>query len=384
MASAFVSQLLTSLPAGFDSNISGSVWGVYDTKQLAVLPGNFNRTTFQAPWSATVDDEGLQSLNDYLNTTDFVAFDPSFFSIIGSSAKVEHIITQPTYLTHEASCFIKSTSQLHFASWGFDHSWQYYLDTTTNELHNITTSPPTWNAHGCVYYNGSVYIATDTTESQYGSIVKVNPETKEAETLINNFYQQPFLGFNDIEIDRNGNFWVTDSISAWGRSMTNFWPQTTPAVYFINGTTLAPKWVFQTPGNANGIAISSSGTLYVDVTDVSSGRPNVKDPLKPRQLNSYSTDHQPVLRDARLFSNSISYYCDGVRVSKNGLIWCAAGDGVDVIDKDGKTLGRVRVGGGDRLSAAVNIAFEEHVLWVVGRGGVWKVSGIEEVLQRYW
>lgn len=45
--------------------------------------------------------------------------------------------------------------------------------------------------------------------------MKVNPETKEAETLINNFYQQPFVGFNDIEIDRNGNFWVTDSISAW-------------------------------------------------------------------------------------------------------------------------------------------------------------------------
>jgi sugar lactone lactonase YvrE len=46
----------------------------------------------------------------------------------------------------------------------------------------------------------------------------VDPKTLEAEVIINNFYQQPFLGFNDIDIDPNGNIWVTDSTSAWVRT----------------------------------------------------------------------------------------------------------------------------------------------------------------------
>lgn len=166
--------------------------------------------------------------------------------------------------------------------------------------------------------------------------------------------------------------------------MTTFAPLTTPAVYFINTTTMTPKWVFQTTGNANGIAYGPDGTLYVDVTDISSGQPNVKNPLKARQLLAYDTDHgQPQLRSERLFSNSISYYCDGVRVSRSGLVFCAAADGVDVIEpKSGATLGRIRTGGGSYL--AVNIAFEDHVMWIVGKGGVWKVSGIKELLSRTW
>ncbi|KFY63799.1 hypothetical protein V496_03683 [Pseudogymnoascus sp. VKM F-4515 (FW-2607)] len=325
----------------------------------------------------------LQSIsNAYLNTTNFVAFDPSFFDIIGPSAKVEHIITADPSISHEASCYIPTTQQLYYAAWGFGHGWQYVLDTTTHVLKNITTSPPTYNAHGCVYFDESIYVATDGGDGHYGSIVKINPKSLKAETLINNFYQQPFLGFNDLDIDPAGNIWATDSISAWGRYMTTFAPLTSPAVYFINTTTMTPKWVFQTTGNANGIAYGPDGTLYVDVTDISSGQPNVKNPLKARQLLAYDTDHgQPQLRSERLFSNSISYYCDGVRVSRSGLVFCAAADGVDVIEpKSGATLGRIRTGGGRYL--AVNIAFEDHVMWIVGKGGVWKGTNQDRTMGR--
>lgn len=56
---------------------------------------------------------------------------------------------------------------------------------------------------------------------------------------------------------------------------------------------------------------------------------------------------------------------------------------MDVIDPvSGLTLGTIRVGGGENL--AVNLAFGEHELWIVGRGGVWHVSGIQERLDRTW
>lgn len=71
------------------------------------------------------------------------------------------------------------------------------------------------NAHGCVYHDGYIYVATDRGEGHYASVVKINPVTLKAETLISNFFQQPFNGFNDLDIDPHGNIWITDSISAW-------------------------------------------------------------------------------------------------------------------------------------------------------------------------
>lgn len=159
-----------------------------------------------------------------------------------------------------------------------------------------------------------------------------------------------------------------------------------PAVYFVNAKTLTPKWVFETDGNANGIAIAEDGTLYIDTAGISSGQPNVKDSTKTRALLAYDTRNgQPQLRDRRLFSNSISYYCDGVRVSRYGYVFCATADGVDIIEPTaGATLGRIRVAGLDPNTVAVNIAFQNHTLWIVGKGGVWRVSNIREHLTRKW
>ena len=155
-----------------------------------------------------------------------------------------------------------------------------------------------------------------------------------------------------------------------------------PAVYFINMTDMSAQWVFQTDGNANGIATAPDGTLYVDTTGISQGRPNVKDGRKTRALLAFDpTEGGAPLRNERLFFNPVSYYCDGVRVTAGGYVMCATGDGVDFIDpKTGKDLGRVRISGEENL--AVNLAYSEHTLWIVSKGGVWKASGIQERLMK--
>lgn len=88
----------------------------------------------------------------------------------------------------------------------------------TNELNKITTDPPLYNAHGCVVYNHSLHVVTDGhDDEQSGQLVKIDPHTLKQETLINNFLVQPFAGFNDLEIDPRGNFYLTDSKSGWVR-----------------------------------------------------------------------------------------------------------------------------------------------------------------------
>ncbi|KAF1834784.1 hypothetical protein BDW02DRAFT_621038, partial [Decorospora gaudefroyi] len=215
----------------------------------------------------------------------------------------------------------------------------------------------------------------------------MDPETWKRETVMNNYYGQPFLGFNDLDIDSEGNFWLTVSKSAANHDLINFANPTNPTVYFVNGATMRPKVVHITTGNANGIVVSRPGThgafqtVYLADTGVSGA--SGKSAFGNRALFAYDAGQGGVLTNAKLLNNPISYFYDGVRVSKKGYIFAGAGDGVDVIDLvDGLTLGTIRVGGGGNL--AVSLSLGEHEMWIVGRGGVWHVSGVEEALARDW
>ncbi|KAH7053370.1 hypothetical protein B0J12DRAFT_571139 [Macrophomina phaseolina] len=396
MFPGLVQSFFTDLPSGFEDAPATWAWVSYKDPSVAVLNGPFNRSVFDAPFESVTSDSSLQQANDFLNTTHFVAYDERFFGIIGPNATITHI-QKLTYQTHEAPCYNPNTKELLFVEWGPPggddgvHTWQYLLDTKTNELRKITTSPPTVNLRGCVFYNDFYYGVTDGSANETGALVKIDPVTFEKTILLNNYYQQPFAGFNDLEIDPDGNFWLTDSKSGAGRDIIPFTPPTNPTLYFVNATTMAPKPVHVTTGNANGVAIARSSTstytLYLPDTGVSVFKPvSLKDPYGNRGLFAYDVSPSGgggVLTNGRLLNNPISYFYDGVRVSAGGWVFAGAGDGVDVISPtDGVTLGTIRVGGGGNLAVAVGLG--EHELWVVGRGGVWHVDGVKEKLRRDW
>lgn len=162
-------------------------------------------------------------------------------------------------------------------------------------------------------------------------------------------------------------------------------PPTNPTVYFVERDTFRIKPVHITDGNANGVAMSPGGqTLYIPDTGLSQFRPSAKTPYGKRALSAFDISKSgSVISNKRLLSDPVSYFYDGVRVSRNGWIFCGAGDGIDVIDPDtGFTLGTIRVGGGENL--AVSVTFGKNELWVVGRGGVWHVKNIRDRLDRDW
>ncbi|KAJ9664402.1 hypothetical protein H2198_000331 [Neophaeococcomyces mojaviensis] len=385
------SNFLPALP----HDLNKTTWAFWDYQQssLAVLPGQFNRSAFDAPWDGNSSDIEVKAVYESLNSTQFVAYDNKFFDIIGSAAAVEHIQAL-AHQSHEAACYIPDLHKLFFVEWGppggnnGTHPWQYMLDVNTNTLSKVQTDPPTINAHGCVYFQGSMYIITDGTDGETGYLAKVDPITLKRETLLNNYYGQPFAGFNDLDIDSDGNFYLTDSKSGWARDIVPYTPPTNPSTYFVNATTMRPKVIQTTTGNCNGVAVSESGsirTVYLPNTGVSEFKPvSKKNPYGQREIWAYDfSAPAPVLTNPRLLNNPISYFYDGIRVSRNGWIFAGAGDGVDVIDPvTGLTLGTIRVGGGDNL--AVTVAFGEHEIWIVGRGGVWHVSNVKETLARTW
>ncbi|CAI6091102.1 unnamed protein product [Clonostachys chloroleuca] len=391
MTSVTQAGFLADLPAAFKS--SPSNWAYLTYPNIAVLPGAFNRSAMNAIVESETSDEQLSATNEFLNTTNFIAYEERFLDIIGPNAQVQHI-HKLAYQSHESPCYNPDLKQLFFAEWGppggqnGTHSWHYLLNTETNELQKITTTPLTYNAHGCVYFNGSLYVVTDGSHNETGSLVKINPNTLEKTTLLNNYYEQPFLGFNDLDIDPDGNFYLTDSKSAYGRDLTDFYNPTNPTVYFVNGSSLRPKPIHITTGNANGVAVGVSPQggriLYLPDTGVSEFKPvSKKNPFGDRSLHAFDISKHGVLMNKRFLNNPIAYFYDGIRVSKNGWIFAGSGDGVDVMDPEsGLTLGSIRVGGGENL--AVSIAFGQNELWIVGRGGVWHVSNVTETLLREW
>jgi sugar lactone lactonase YvrE len=50
-------------------------------------------------------------------------------------------------------------------------------------------------------------------ESAY--LATIDPITLERKTILNNYYERPFMSFNDLEMDREGNYYLTDSYSGW-------------------------------------------------------------------------------------------------------------------------------------------------------------------------
>lgn len=168
--------------------------------------------------------------NRILNQTDFVAYDERFFDLIGPDAKIEQVQQLKPGQSHEASCYNPDTHELFFTElagpggtsvdglYAGSHSWQYLLNTETNVLRNITTNPPTFNVHGCVYYKGAYYVVTDGSPNGTALLARIDPITLERTTLLNNYYQQPLLSFNDLDIDPDGNFWLADSIAGWVRT----------------------------------------------------------------------------------------------------------------------------------------------------------------------
>ena len=89
------------------------------------------------------------------------------------------------------------------------------LDLETNNLTRVKTDPPTFNVHGCVYRYGKMHVVTDGGPDETAYLATIDPKTLKRTIVLNNFYERPFMSFNDLEIDREGNYYLTDSKSGW-------------------------------------------------------------------------------------------------------------------------------------------------------------------------
>ncbi|KAI0536233.1 AkeP protein [Xylaria digitata] len=364
---------LDAIPKGFSTDKCAGVSN--QEPLLAVIPGTFNRSNFDAPCAAVVSDERVAAINQQINQTSFIAYDERFFDIIGPDATIEKLIDLP-FQVHEAPCHTPEQDKLFF----------YLLDLKTNGLIGLRTNPPTWNIHGCVHCEGKLHVVTDGGPKEVPYLATIDPKTWDRTTLLNNYYERPFISFNDIEMDREGNYYLTDSLSGQSRHLNPYSPLTAPMVYFVDGKTLHPKQLTYLPGNANGITLSPDGkTLYLADTGSSRVVTVRRDELGYRDLWAFNFaissvgKKLPLLTNKRLLTRATEYFYDGIRASRNGYVFGAGGSAIDVIDPEsGWILESLRFGSGGQ--DPVNIVFGQHEMWAVGKGGVCHIKNVRDML----
>lgn len=271
------------------------------------------------------------------------------------------------------------------------------LNNDPPTLSQFLASPPVYTPNGgTAYANGTkILFGASGVNASIGdppiahevSLTILDPETNASTVILNNYFGIPFNTIDDLCIHPfTGDVFFTDPDFSYYQELTDRAPLLPTASYRFNPTTGAVYLIDETLIQPNGITISPDGdTLYISdtaVIDVSKAPAGSRvGPYNPTLAHTiYAFD---ITNKGTQVGNKRSFYLsqtgvpDGLKVSREGLVVTATGNGVDVIDELGALILRVQT------NYTVNnfqwAGPELNELWMTGMGGVgrvrWNVQG---------
>lgn len=293
--------------------------------------------------------------------------DPSFKKIIDPSAKIEKLAEGLTWA--EGPVWINDGHYLLFSDptkntifqWSEKNGLQEFLNPSGYEGNDRYSDEPGTN--GLIVNNEGFLIACDHGNRR---IAKISMKTKMKESFVDHWGGKRFNSPNDICQHSNGDYYFTDPpYGLPGREKDTINREIKAnGVYRIN----SEGEVFQIISNLdrpNGIAISEDGMkLYVAL---SSG----ENPY----IMSYNIQKDGAVGEGEIFFNFRQQFpdepmaADGIKVDKNGNVYAAAGDGVIVINNQGKSIGRIRPG-----VHTANCNFGDGFLYMTSKDQLFRVK----------
>jgi len=250
--------------------------------------------------------------------------------------------------------------------------WVWRVDLSDARNPNTTKVYPTPQLtipNGATYHNGSIFWAQEGNVTMPGGVVKMDPITLKTETVQNNFYGHRYNSPNDIVITKDGMTFFTDGY--YGKDNFNSsvdpqlangvwrWDQRTGNIRQVAGA--AEQALF----NPNGLALSSTeDRLFI------TNRGNSSDnPAGGRTIYSYDITTTGI-RNREIFAYVDSGFPDGIKTDRDGRVYGGVTGGVDVFDRHGVLIGRIKVANGD---VAVNMIFVGNWFYIVGRDHIYRV-----------
>ncbi len=142
----------------------------------------------------------------------FIAYDPSFRKLIGSSPKLTLVEQRADKFAHEAGVYIKSTNKNYFTSNYQSNKTieNYSIDCKTHEITEDKFADVV-TANGACHYDDKILYCCQGDFNTPSALVLADPSTGKSEMILNNFYGRQFNSINDVVIHHaNDDIWFTD------------------------------------------------------------------------------------------------------------------------------------------------------------------------------
>ena len=215
--------------------------------------------------------------------------------------------------------------------------------------------------------SGGLLVCEQGTRSEHARISRLDRQTGERETVVDNWRGLRFNSPNDVVAASDGSIWFTDP--SYGH-LQGFKPAPTVGdfVYRYDPATERVAVVADSFDKPNGIAFSpDERTLYV--TDSGANQePGSYHVGRPHHIKAFDVIDGRRLFGERLFAVTSPGFPDGLKVDCEGRVYASSLSGVQVLDPGGQLIGEIRVPG------AVNFCFgglHGDLLFITNDSAVW-------------
>ena len=313
-----------------------------------------------------------------ISEAEFIAFDEKFFDLIGSKPRLESMFNLSLSL-REAPVYLPSSNLLFVSDMGVRKLMRINLTEKEPSFEYITLDPHLESINGAAYseVDNLIYATVNGAgESEISAgIYAIDPKTLKTRPVLNNYVGHHFNSPNDLVIQGDG-LWFTDPPYAalLGNGSA---AEMRHNVYFYNTTSGIVRAVEEDLQLPNGIALSPDGKILYLADSGALCQPIGQPTVPTRHHSIYAYDIvNGQLHDKRLVYITDYWVPDGMKVSKSGNLYTAAGIFVDVISPEGVLLGKIRTSGSMQNLIFAGPKYDE--LWIVGIGGVYRTKMVDQ------
>lgn len=321
---------------------------------------------------------------------------------LGANPTYEYIF-KVSEAVHEAPVYVPAQNKLYVSQLapppGFLPQLVIDLNADPPSLSEYLPNPPIYAPNGGTSYgNGTLILFAasggnnsigDPPTEQRVSLRILDPNTNSSTVILNNYFGSWFNCMDDVVIHRDtGYVFFTDPQYSWFNDLTDEAPLLPSASYRFDPNTGATFLIDDTLIQPNGIAFDPAGeTLYISDTGANTGSVA---PTGPHSATYNATGHATIyawdvtnngtrISNKRAFYLASSWVPDGLKVSREGLVLTATGNGVDVLDDVGQLIMRIQTNYTVQNMQFVGTSLKE--LWCMGQGGIsrirWNIQGQE-------
>ena len=306
----------------------------------------------------------------------FVIYSEEFLEVLGADPSLEKLAETNA---HEGPVYVRGQDALYFTTVPASVSvplpgWKEVqigkLDLASGEVSTFRAASNMANGM-TLDREGRLLVCEQGTKTARARISRIDLDSGETETLVDEWFGLTFNSPNDIVVKRDGTVWFTDPSYGYLQSFKDQ-PLVSDFVYRYDPATGDVTVVADSFNKPNGLAFSpGEETLYINDSGAIQGPGSYYVNL-PHHIRAFDVapGGGPLTND-RLFAVVTPGIPDGLKTDSAGRVYSSCFTGVKVYSPQGRLLGEILVPG------TANFCFggaEDNRLFILNDTAIWAVT----------